>query len=177
MKVPFSWLSEYCDPGLEPEEVAELLSMRAVEVERVTRVGVPSTEGFVVGKVISAEQHPNADRLRVCEVETGEGVQTIVCGAPNVAAGQTVAVALPGSRLPDGSKLKRAKLRGIESNGMILSERELELSDEHEGIIVLEGDHEAGSPLDAVLPIADVGARARPQSEPGRLHGRLRRCA
>ncbi len=155
MKVPFSWLREYCDPGLEPEELAELLSMRAVEVERVRRIGVPSADGFVVGSVVSAEQHPNADRLRVCEVDDGEGVRTIVCGAPNVAAGQTVAVALPGSRLPDGTKLKKAKLRGIESAGMILSERELGISDEHEGILVL-GDGTAGAALTDVLPIADA---------------------
>ncbi len=156
MRVPFSWLTEYCDPGLEPEKVAQLLSMRAVEVERVSRIGVPSSEGFVVGKVVSAEQHPNADRLRVCEVDTGDGTQTIVCGAPNVAAGQTVAVALPGSRLPDGTKLEQVKLRGIESKGMILSERELGLSDEHEGILVLEGSHEAGTALEAAIPIADA---------------------
>ena len=137
MRVPFSWLTEYCDPGLAPEEVAELLSMRAVEVERVTRVGVPSTEGFVVGRVASVGPHPDADRLRVCEVETGDGARTIVCGASNVAAGQSVAVALPGARLPDGQKLEKATLRGVESNGMILSERELELGDEDEGILVL----------------------------------------
>ena len=100
MNVPMSWLREYCDPDLDPEEVADLLSMRAVEVERVSRLGVPSTDGFVVGRVVSAEQHPNADRLRVCEVETGDGVRTIVCGAPNVAGGQAVAVALPGPGCP-----------------------------------------------------------------------------
>ncbi len=157
MKVPYSWLSEYADPGLDPEQVAGLLSMRAVEVERVARIGVPSAEGFVVGRVVSAEQHPNADRLRVCEVDIGEGVQTIVCGAPNVAAGQSVAVALPGSRLPDGTKLKKAKLRGIESNGMILSARELELGDDHDGIMVLEAeaDADAGTPLERVLPISE----------------------
>ncbi len=155
MKVPYSWLTEYADPGLDPEQVAGLLSMRAVEVERVARIGVPSAEGFVVGRVVSAEQHPNADRLRVCEVDTGEAVQTIVCGAPNVAAGQSVAVALPGSRLPDGTKLKKAKLRGIESNGMILSARELELGDDHDGIMVLEAEAEAGTPLERVLPISE----------------------
>jgi len=155
MKVPYSWLTEYADPGLDPEQVAGLLSMRAVEVERVARIGVPSAEGFVVGRVVSAEQHPNADRLRVCEVDTGEAVQTIVCGAPNVAAGQSVAVALPGSRLPDGNKLNKAKLRGIESNGMILSARELELGDDHDGIMVLEGEVDPGTPLERVLPIAE----------------------
>ena len=156
MKVPFGWLTEYCDPGLDPEEVAELLSMRAIEVERVRRIGVPSTEGFVVGTVVSAERHPNADRLRVCEVETGDGVRTIVCGAPNVAAGQIVAVALPGAVLPGGETLGKAKLRGVESDGMILSERELELGDDHSGIMVLDGGAAPGTPLAEVLPISEA---------------------
>src|SRR5690554_4641259 len=127
MKVPFAWLREYCDPGLSAAEVAELLSMRAIEVERVVSFGAPSPSGFVVGRVLAAEQHPNADRLRVCQVDTGDGERTIVCGAPNVAAGQTVMVALPGAVMPGGTKLGKAKLRRIESNGMILSEAELEL--------------------------------------------------
>ncbi|MDX6582340.1 MAG: phenylalanyl-tRNA synthetase beta chain [Solirubrobacterales bacterium] len=156
MKVPFSWLTSYCDPGLAPEEVAELLSLKAVEVERVSRVGVPATEGFVVGLVKSAGKHPDADRLSVCEVDDGDGTRTIVCGAPNVAAGQTVAVARPGAVMPDGTKLKRAKLRGVESDGMILSERELELSDEHEGIMVLETTALPGTPLSDVLQTADA---------------------
>ena len=125
MRVPFSWLREYCDPGLSAGEVAELLSMRAVEVERTERIGVPSPDGFVVGRVVSAERHPDADRLSVCEVDTGEATRTIVCGAPNVAAGQAVPVALPGAVLPDGTELGQAKLRGIVSDGMILSETEL----------------------------------------------------
>jgi phenylalanyl-tRNA synthetase beta chain len=173
MRVPFSWLAEYCDPGLEPGEVAELLSMRAVEVERISRLGVPATDGFVIGYVVAVEQHPNADRLRVCEVETGDGVRTIVCGAVNVAAGQTVAVALPGARMADGRELGTAKLRGVESSGMILSERELEIGEDAEGILVLEEPPTAssasrpgaeGSPqglapgtaLAEVLPIAET---------------------
>ena len=91
MRVPYSWLREYCDPGVEPAELAERLAMTGTEVERVGTVGPPSAEGFVVGKVLSAEPHPDADRLRVCTVDTGDGERTIVCGAPNVAAGQTVA--------------------------------------------------------------------------------------
>ena len=158
MKIPFAWLREYCDPGLSAAEVAELLSMRAVEVERVSIVGPPSSRGFVVGRVVSAEQHPNADRLRVCVVDDGEGERTIVCGAPNVAAGQTVAVALPGAVMPGGQKLGKAKLRGIESAGMILSSDELELGSDHDGIMVLARDGEGpapGTPLADVLPIAE----------------------
>ena len=158
MKVPFSWLREYCDPGLSAAELADLLSMRAVEVERVSTVGPPSSDGFIVGRVISAEQHPNADRLRVCVVDDGEGERTIVCGAPNVAEDQTVAVALPGAVMPGGQKLGKAKLRGIESAGMILAEDELELGSDHDGILVLATDDDApapGTPLAHVLPIAE----------------------
>ncbi|MEO8092690.1 MAG: phenylalanine--tRNA ligase subunit beta [bacterium] len=155
MRVPFSWLREYCDPGLPVAEVAELLSMRAVEVERVSRVGAPSQEGFVVGRVVSAEKHPNADRLRVCEVETGDGVRAIVCGAPNIAAGQTVPVALPGAVMGDGQELGRAKLRGVVSDGMVLSEAELQIGEDSDGIVVLDEGPAAGTPLADVLPIAE----------------------
>ena len=158
MRVPFSWLREYCDPGLPADEVAELLSMRAVEVERVHRLGVPSPDGFLIGRVVAAEKHPNADRLSVCEVDTGDGVRTIVCGAPNVGAGQTVPVAVPGAVLPDGQELGRAKLRGVVSDGMILSEAELALGDDAGGIIVIASDDagiEPGTPLAEVLPIAE----------------------
>ena len=121
MRVPYSWLTSYCDPGLSPEELADRLAMRTTEVERIDRVGAPSAEGFVVGHIVSAEKHPNADRLSVCEVDTGDGSRTIVCGAPNVAAGQLVPVALPGAELPGGQRLGQAKLRGVVSDGMILS--------------------------------------------------------
>jgi phenylalanyl-tRNA synthetase beta chain len=156
VKVPFSWLREYCDPGLPAEGVAELLSTRAVEVERVSEFGAPSPEGFVVGRVLAAESHPNADRLRVCTVDAGDGERTIVCGAANVAAGQTVPVALPGAILAGGRELGKARLRGVESNGMILSEAELELGPDADGILVLEADRIApGTPLAEVVPISD----------------------
>jgi phenylalanyl-tRNA synthetase beta chain len=155
VKVPFSWLKEYCDPGLTADEVAALLSAKAVEVERVTRVGAPSPDGFVVGHVLGAEKHPNADRLKVCTVDAGDGERTIVCGAPNVDGGQTVAVALPGATMPGGEKLGTAKLRGIESNGMILSERELELGDDQDGIMVLSEEASPGTPLDELFAVGD----------------------
>ena len=155
MKVPYSWLTEYCDPGLSADELAERLAMRTTEVERIGYVGVPSPEGFVVGRVVSVERHPNADRLSVCQVEDGDGQRTIVCGAPNVAAGQTVPVALPGATMPGGQKLGQAKLRGVVSDGMILSETELELGDDAAGIIVLDDDAAPGTPLGEVLPVSE----------------------
>ncbi len=155
MKVPYSWLREYCDPGMAPAELADRLVMTGTEVERVTASGPPSAENFVVGKVLAAEQHPDADRLRVCRVDSGEGERTIVCGAPNVAAGQTVAVALPGARMPGGEKLRKAKLRGVASEGMILAADELEIGEDHEGILVLDDGLVAGTPLSEVLPLAE----------------------
>jgi phenylalanyl-tRNA synthetase beta chain len=156
MRVPYSWLREHCDPGVGAGELAERLAMTGTEVERVGTIGPPSAEGFVVGKVLSAEPHPNADRLRVCAVDTGDGERTIVCGAPNVAAGQTVPVALPGATLPGGHKIGMAKLRGVESAGMICAAAELELGEGPAGILVLEDDDLApGTPLAEVLPIAE----------------------
>ena len=155
MKVPYSWLRELCDPGIAPEELAERLAMTGTEVERVTLAGPPSAEGFVVGLVKAAEKHPDADRLRVCTVDTGAGERTIVCGAPNVAAGQTVAVALPGARMPGGEKLRKAKLRGVTSDGMILSETEVEIGDDGDGIMVLDEGPAPGTALSEVIAVAD----------------------
>jgi phenylalanyl-tRNA synthetase beta chain len=156
MKVPYGWLREYCDPGLEVGELAAKLAMRTAEVERIGRVGPPDPAGFVVGRVLEADRHPDADRLRVCRVDTGDGgPRTIVCGAPNVAAGQAVPVALPGAVMPGGETLVRAKLRGVESDGMILSETELELGEDGAGIVVLDSDAAPGTPLGDVLPIAE----------------------
>jgi len=163
MRVPYAWLREYCDPGLTAVEIAERLDLTGTELERIERVGVQSGDGFVVGKVLSAEQHPDADRLRVCAVDVGDGEpSTIVCGAPNVAGGQTVPVALPGAVLPGGTKLGKAKLRGVESHGMILAEDELGLTpsggtggERSRGIMVLDDALPAGTPLAEALPIAD----------------------
>lgn len=153
MRVPLTWLNEYCDSGMEIGELAERLAMTGTEVERFARHGAPNDEGFVVGKVLTCEKHPDADKLSVTTVDVGDGEpKTIVCGAPNVAAGLTVPVVLPGGELPGGMKIKRAKLRGVESNGMILSERELEISEDHDGIMVLSDSLAAGTALAEVFP-------------------------
>jgi phenylalanyl-tRNA synthetase beta chain len=154
VRVPYSWLTDYCDPGLEIEELAAHMALRSTEVERISHVGPPTAESFVVGRVLSVEQHPDADRLSVCEVDTG-GKRTIVCGAPNVAAGQTVAVALPGATMPGGERLGHAKLRGVVSDGMILSETEVEVGEDGAGIMVLDDGPEPGSPLTDALPISE----------------------
>src|SRR3954465_4319565 len=157
MRVPVSWLRSYCDPGMPAEEIADVLTMAGIKLERLHRVGVGDPAQFVVGKVLKAEPHPDADRLTVCEVDDGSGSpRTIVCGAPNVAGGPTAAVALPGAVMPDGSKLGEAKLRGVKSSGMILAEDEVGVGEDHDGIMVLgeNGDPAPGTPLIEALQIS-----------------------
>ncbi len=154
MLVPSEWLREYCDPELANAEVAELLNAAGLEVARIERPGLESPDGFVVGRVLTAEPHPNAERLRVCTVDDGsDRPRTIVCGAPNVAAGQTVAVARPGALLPDGRRLGAARLRGVESEGMILAEDELGIGPDHSGILVIDNGAPPGARLVDVLPL------------------------
>ncbi len=162
MRVPLTWLCEYCDPGLDVRGVEERLTMTGTKVEAIHHHGVSSAERFVVGRVLAAKQHSGADRLKVCEVDVGgdgERPASIVCGAPNVAPGQTVAVALPGAIMPDGRELERVELRGVASEGMILAEDELEIGAGRDGIIVLDdltpdAEFAPGTPLADVLPIA-----------------------
>jgi phenylalanyl-tRNA synthetase beta chain len=161
MKVPLSWLRDYVAVESPLDEFVERVSISIAGVERVFRRGVADENGnlglYRVGRVVEAGKHPNADRLQLCRVDVGEGEpRQIVCGAWNFGEGATVAVALPGAVLPDGRRLERAKLRGTVSDGMILSERELELGSDHTGILVLGDAVEPGTPLADVLPLADV---------------------
>jgi phenylalanyl-tRNA synthetase beta chain len=161
MRAPLEWLYAYANPGLPAREIEERLTMTGTKVEAVHHHGVDALDRFVVGKVLEHARHPDADRLSVCQVDVGDGhVAQIVCGAPNVAAGQTVAVARPGAIMPGGTKLGKAKLRGVESEGMILAEDELAIGTEHAGIMVLDdllengANLQPGAPLEDVLPIS-----------------------
>src|SRR6266540_582176 len=161
MRVPVSWLREYVPFEAPLEEVARRLLFSSCEVDRIVRRGVADENGnlglFRVGKVVEAGKHPNADRLQLCQVDVGEGEpRQIVCGAWNFGEGATVAVALPGAVLPDGTKLDERPLRGEVSRGMILSERELELGVDHLGIIVLDEAPAPGTPLADVLPLTET---------------------
>ncbi len=156
MDIPLKWLAEYVDWDLSVEELAHRLSMAGAEVESIKRSG-GEWEQVVVGHVAAVDPHPNADRLRLATVEFGsdEPLQ-VVCGAPNLAQGQTIAFAQVGAQLIDPGtrqlrKLRRGKIRGVTSMGMVCSERELGLSDEHEGILVLDTDAAPGTPLADVL--------------------------
>src|SRR5215212_1010047 len=155
MRVPLFWLQDYCDAGISVTDLEHQLTMTGTKVETIHTHGVAALEHFLVGRVLSAERHPDADRLTVCTVDVGTGDErTIVCGAPNVAAGQIVAVAEPGAVMPDGTTLKRARLRGVESDGMILAEDEVAIGPGHNGIMVLDGELRPGTPLAEVLDIA-----------------------
>src|SRR5213078_2548937 len=161
MKVPVSWLREYVSFDLPVEEVARRLVFTSCEVDRIVPRGVPDVDGnfdrFLVGKVLEAEKHTNADRLQLCKVDVGEGdARQIVCGAWNFGAGASVAVALPGAVLPNGLELARRKVRGEVSDGMILAEDELALGTDHSGIMVLPNGIEPGTPLADVLPLTDA---------------------
>ncbi|MDX6450449.1 MAG: phenylalanyl-tRNA synthetase beta chain [Gaiellaceae bacterium] len=160
MKVPVSWLREYVDFDLPVEELARRLVFTSCEVDRVVRQGAPggsNLEHFVVGKVLEADKHPNADKLQLTKIDVGSGEpRSIVCGAWNFGAGATVAVVLPGGVMPGGEfTIEKRKLRGEVSEGMILSERELELGQDHGGIMVLSDDLVPGTPLADVLPLGD----------------------
>ncbi len=160
MKAPLSWLGQYVSIDLSVDELASRLALTGTEVERVAHVGVPANEAvlerFVVGKVLTCVKHPDADKLSVCTVDVDEeSPRTIVCGAPNVRAGQTVGVCLPGAVLPNGMAIKEAKLRGVPSSGMILSEAELGFEAKSAGIVVLPDEWDAGDLLADHLPICE----------------------
>jgi phenylalanyl-tRNA synthetase beta chain len=156
MRVPLSWLREYVRVEASAEDIAEALAISAVEVAGIERRAPSDPARFVVGHVLEAGKHPNADRLQVCRVDVGSGEPAqIVCGAWNFGAGATVAVALPGATLANGITLERRELRGEVSEGMILAEDEIELGTDHEGIIVLADGPLPGSPLADVLPLLE----------------------
>ncbi len=143
MLVSETWLRELINPKLSTQELAHQITMAGLEVDAI-ELAAPEFSGVVIGRVLSAEQHPDAEKLRVCVVDIGEDEpSTIVCGAPNVREGLTVAVATVGARLPGNMKIRKAKLRGVVSYGMICSTRELGLGEEHDGIMELP-EHEVG---------------------------------
>jgi phenylalanyl-tRNA synthetase beta chain len=164
MQFPESWLREFCNPPLSTAELADLLTMAGMEVEELRPVAPPFA-GIVVAEIVEAEQHPNADRLRVCRVDAGphskDGPLQIVCGAPNARVGIKVPLALVGASLPPGDDgqafdIKVGKLRGVESFGMLCSARELKLSEDHGGLLELAADAPLGQDIRAHLSLDDT---------------------
>src|SRR5690625_2280182 len=164
MLVSLKWLRDYVDYGEKSvDEMSTLLTKLGLEVDGVEYIAKEKSENIVAGYVKTAEQHPNADKLSLCEVDVGEEENLqIICGADNVAAGQKVVVAKPGAVLPGNFKIKKVKLRGIESNGMICSLQELSVDDKFipsefaEGIIVLPEETEIGSSVEEILNLDDI---------------------
>jgi phenylalanyl-tRNA synthetase beta chain len=153
MKVPLRWLSEFVDTGLSVKELAHRLTMAGLEAEKITVIG-EEWENIYIGHVEAVEQHPDADRLLLATVDAGEHRLQVVTGAPNIGRDQKVALALAGARLIDGHAagqvyrtLKPSSIRGVRSEGMVCSEKELGLSEEHEGIMVLDAEAPKGAPL------------------------------
>jgi phenylalanyl-tRNA synthetase beta chain len=161
MQFPESWLREFCNPPLSTEQLAETLTMAGLEVEELRPVAPPFTR-IVVGEIKEAIQHPNADRLRVCQVDVGQGaLLNIVCGAPNARVGIKVPCALVGAELPPGEDgqpflIKLGKLRGVESQGMLCSARELKLSEDHGGLLELLPDAPLGQNIREHLKLDDT---------------------
>jgi phenylalanyl-tRNA synthetase beta chain len=156
VKVSIDWLREWVDSGWDPATLAARLTMAGLEVEGM-EPACPPFSGVVVGEVLACERHPDADKLTVCTVSDGSASPLqVVCGAPNVRPGMRSAFARVGAELPGGLKIKRAKLRGVESNGMLCSARELGLGEGHAGIIDLPDDLQAGQDLRAALALDDT---------------------
>ena len=161
MQFPESWLREFCNPSLNTEQLAERLTMAGLEVEELKPVA-PLFTHIVVGEITQAAQHPNADRLRVCQVDVGQGsLLTIVCGASNARVGIRVPCAMVGAELPPGEDgkpfmIKVSQLRGVESQGMLCSARELKLSDDHEGLLELAPDAPLGQDIREHLKLDDT---------------------
>lgn len=155
MRVSLEWLREWVDPGQDVPGLANALTMAGLEIEAIERAA-PEMSGIVVGKVESVEKHPDADKLRVCTVAAGAETLQIVCGASNVRAGMLAPLARVGARLPDGTVIKKAKLRGVESFGMLCSARELGLSEDGSGLLELPDDLPVGEDLVAALALDDT---------------------
>lgn len=156
MKFTLNWLKNYIDTGdLTPEQLSDELTMLGLEVDSVTPL-FSDLADLKTGLVVACEQHPDADKLSLCQVQIGDETHQIVCGAPNVRQGLSVVVALPGVVLPGDFKIKKSKIRGVKSNGMICSERELGLSNEHDGIMELPEGTEHGKSFIEVMELVDL---------------------
>ena len=156
MKIPVSWIKEYIDYNISNQKIAELLTMAGTEVSEIIKFGNEWDSNITIGEIKKIDKHPNADRLSLVEVDNSQNIVEVVCGAPNIQINQKIALAQPGAKLYNPyekkiSVLKKSKIRGIESNGMICSPLELKYSEDHEGILVLDENEEIGASLFSVI--------------------------
>ena len=169
MKIPVSWIKEYIDYNISNQKIAELLTMAGTEVSEIIKFGNEWDSNITIGEIKKIDKHPNADRLSLVEVDNSQDIVEVVCGAPNIQVNQKIALAQPGAKLYNPyekkiSVLKKSKIRGIESNGMICSPLELKYSEDHEGILVLDENEEIGASLFSVIG-DDEGKYNVPKSE------------
>jgi len=156
MRISLQWLSEWLEgPAPAPRDLAARLTMAGLEIEGI-EAAAPPLPGVVVGEIVERNKHPNADTLSVCQVKTGTETVQIVCGAPNARAGMKAPLAVVGARLPGGMEIKKAKLRGVESFGMLCSARELGLSEESSGLLELPAELATGAPIVEALRLDDT---------------------
>ncbi|MCH6256572.1 phenylalanine--tRNA ligase subunit beta [Puniceicoccaceae bacterium K14] len=158
MKLSLNWLKRYIDLPEGVQEIADSLTLLGFEVDDIETTGIPQLDNVVVGEVLDREQHPDADRLGVCRVALGDehGETTIVCGASNYKVGDRVPVAMIGAELPGGFKIKKSKLRGVESNGMMCSGKEIGAGEDAAGLLILKNSPELGTPINKVLTDSDT---------------------
>ncbi|MCX5815506.1 MAG: phenylalanine--tRNA ligase subunit beta [Proteobacteria bacterium] len=155
MRIPFEWLKDFVVIDIEPQELAKRLTMRGLEVESLEEYA-PSFRNVVAGEIISIDRHPKADNLSICTIDNGSNILPVVCGAKNISKGDKVPFAMIDARLADGAVIEKKELSGVTSFGMLCSERELGLSDDHSGIFILEDNAKLGEPLEHILGVGDV---------------------
>src|ERR1044071_6712231 len=152
MKFSINWLREFVDLPEQSQEVADLLTRAGVETKHIERRGA-KIDNVIVSQITASSRHPNADRLTVCEVDEGSGTKRqIVCGATNYKVGDKVPLALPGAKLPNGLEIRKSKLRGVESEGMLCSPIELGLGQDASGLLILSPDAKIGAPIANIFP-------------------------
>src|SRR6202008_4206912 len=152
MKFSVNWLREFVDLPEDPEDIADLLTRAGVETENIETRGA-KIDNVIVSQIAASSRHPNADRLSVCEVDDGSGIKRqVVCGATNYKVGDKVPLALPGTKLPNGSEIRKSKLRGVESEGMLCSPIELGLGEDASGLLILSPDAKVGAPIADLFP-------------------------
>src|SRR5216110_3165851 len=152
MKFSVNWLREFVDVPKNPEDIAELLTRAGIETENIETRGT-NIEQVIVSQIVASSRHPNADRLTVCEADDGSGTnRQIVCGATNYKVGDKVPLALPGAKLPNGLEIRKSKLRGVESEGMLCSPIELGLGEDASGLLILSPEGKIGAPISDLFP-------------------------